>query len=261
MKYHLPTKAISIRVTRSKLISPEPRFQLTTQLSRPVTSNQKDVHDGLDDLVLKHLNSRFLKPFDKHNVEAYQSTLALFDKSGRDKPLILDSGCGNGSSTRKLAELFPNFFIVGIDKSAARIEKGTNRFDTRQSNFCVVRADLIDFWRLALNDGLTIEKHFILYPNPWPKSQHIQRRWHGSPVFKTILELGGELELRSNWKTYTLEFQQALRVAGVESTVNLINTDNPNDMTDFETKYRLSDHQLWQLTANLNTSKPLLPLA
>lgn len=37
-----------------------------------------------------------------------------------------------------------------------------------------------------------------------PKIGHLSRRWHGHPVFPAMLELGGVLECRSNWKIYVL---------------------------------------------------------
>ena len=69
-------------------------------------------------------------------------------------------------------------------------------------NLILMRADLNDFYRLAADAGWRLARHFILYPNPWPKSVHLKRRWHGAPVFPYMLRLGGVMELRSNWKLY-----------------------------------------------------------
>jgi len=220
------------------------------------------LHEKLDQTVLKHLRSPFKKPVERHNIDAYQTALENAAVHYPGKKLILDSGCGNSKSTRYLARQFPGHFVIGIDKSAARIQRGKHRFNDGKSsngNFCVIRADLVDFWRLAAADGVTIDKHFILYPNPWPRSQHLKRRWHGSPLFKTIIELGGQLVVRTNWQIYTAEFRRALQLAGYDSELTELEasdiTTDHSDMTDFETKYRLSGHQLWQLSANLTVDK------
>ena len=38
------------------------------------------------------------------------------------KKIIFDSGCGIGTSTRKLSNKYPDCFIIGIDKSESRIK-------------------------------------------------------------------------------------------------------------------------------------------
>ena len=34
------------------------------------------------------------------------------------------------------------------------------------------------------------EQHYLLYPNPWPKAKHLQRRVHGHGSFPLLLQLG-----------------------------------------------------------------------
>jgi len=224
---------------------------LSTIKSNPVSTNQKGIYRNLDKVVTKHLNSSFKKPFEQYNIDAYQ--IAVSKIAGRE--LIIDSGCGNGRSTRNLAQMFPNSFVIGIDKSAARITRGLNRFSNHFENACIVQADLHDFWRLAVRDQLRVHRHFIFYPNPWPKSRHFRRRWHGSPALKSIVELGGELELRTNWHTYTQEFQHALQLAGKAAKLVKFDASPGDEMTDFETKYHSSGHTLWRLTAHLDVDK------
>jgi tRNA G46 methylase TrmB len=221
-------------------------------ISRSVTSNQLTVHDNLATVVNKHLNSEFKKPIAAHTTDAYQAAIALVNK----RKLILDSGCGNGKSTLTIANQYPDAFVIGIDKSSYRIGKlsSHNQSEAATQNYTIIRADLIDFWRLAANDNLQLHRHFILYPNPWPKKHHLKRRWHGSPVFKQLLKLGGQLELRSNWPIYINEFAQALTLAGFDSRSSKISMQQNNGITDFETKYHLSGQTLWQLTANLDIS-------
>jgi len=94
------------------------------------------------------------------------------------------------------------------------------------------------------------QKHYILYPNPWPKSKHVQRRWHGAAVFPSIIALGGELEMRSNWRLYLDEFKLALQVAGRQGEVAQF--DPVATITPFERKYQASGQALFKLTASLS---------
>lgn len=212
------------------------------QSSRIISSNQTGPHDNLVTTVKKHLDHDFLKPIEARSSDIFDDVCATMATVTR--PLILDSCCGVGDSSRQLAKKFPDHWVVGVDKSAKRLAR--QRSDAHADNLILVRADLNDFFRLAVKAGWCPERHYILYPNPWPKSAHLQRRWHGSPVFKDIVALGGRLELRSNWKIYLQEFQIALELADRSSTLAAYDPDG-TFLTPFEKKYAESGQELWQL--------------
>jgi tRNA G46 methylase TrmB len=157
------------------------------------------------------------------------------------RPLVLDSFCGTGMSTAQLAERFADSLVIGIDKSAHRL--GKHRHSGRD-NYLLVQADCGDFWRLAAAAGWRPARHFLLYPNPWPKPAQLKRRVHGSADFPTLLELGGEVELRSNWRVYVEEFAAALRIGGQDVTLEGFTPTQP--LTLFERKYLQSGHGLWR---------------
>ena len=73
-------------------------------------------------------------------------------------------------------------------------------------------------------------------------------RWHGHPVFPALLELGGTLEMRSNWPLYLQEARAALALAGSSSDIAPLSLDQ-GALTDFEEKYAASGQRLWRLTA------------
>jgi len=227
-----------------------PLSSSTLSKSRSVVSNQAAEHDNLSEVVTKHLTTEFKRPIAQHNIDAYQYAISQINKPH----VIFDSGCGNGKSTLNLAKKYPNAFVIGIDKSHHRINKlATETSPTENTkNYCHVRADLIDFWRLAANDNIKLQHHFILYPNPWPKKHHLKRRWHGSPVFRQILALGGDIELRSNWPVYLEEFAMALALVKHTAIVQPLEVTAPDYISDFEAKYHVSEQTLWQLNANLD---------
>lgn len=97
------------------------------------------------------------------------------------RPLCLDAGCGSGRSTVRLARMLPHCDVVGIDKSASRLEKTLvyRRHDgvaKDTENALLIRADLVDFWRLCLEEHVFPEYQFILYPNPYPKPRQFKVR-------------------------------------------------------------------------------------
>ena len=126
----------------------------------------------------------------------------------------LTSGCGTGRSTQHLANLYPEHLVIGVDRSVARLNK--NYIYKQQSakgegNLVLVRAELADFWRCWLKSPIgRIDKHFLLYPNPYPKKRRFQNRWYAHPAFPLLMQLGGdEIVVRSNWKEYLEDFATA----------------------------------------------------
>ncbi|MBR6941535.1 MAG: methyltransferase domain-containing protein [Fibrobacter sp.] len=178
--------------------------------------------------------------------------------------VILDSGCGTGESTIHIARRFPNNPVIGIDKSFARLNKAGNPVQTAGEdvprNAFWIRAELLDFWRLALDrvksGEWTIPYHAVYYPNPWPKQSEATRRFHMHPIFPTLLALGGVTELRTNWEIYAREFAEAAKIvlsecAAAEMTNKQITCESFEPSapeTAFERKYKEARQKLWRVT-------------
>ena len=218
--------------------------------SRIIVSNQQGLNEKLDEVVLKHLQHGFKKPYQAHTLAAFKDVEKWVEQQG--KPIIFDSCCGVGESTYHLAKAHPEAIVLGMDKSADRLSKHPNEHNIeleQLDNYRLLQVNLNDFWRLAVEANWTLSHHYLLYPNPWPKSKHLQRRWHGSAVFPAIIKLGGKLELRSNWFTYVEEFQRALELANKESRTEIYKTEHA--ITPFERKYWASGQQSLRLICDL----------
>ena len=213
-------------------------------ISRPVSSNQTGVHDDLEDRVLAYQRTPFRKPIAPFNRQAFEvAERWLADHAG---PWIMDSGCGVGESTRQLARRHPDHLVIGLDRSADRLSR---HYDDTPDNARFLRTDLVDFWRLAAQANWQPERHYLLYPNPYPKKQQLKQRWHGHPVFPSLVYLGGELECRSNWSIYLDELACALALYDVTSQIKPV--ENSPALTHFEHKYRASGQSVWSLRASI----------
>ena len=215
--------------------------------SRFISSAQQGPHADLEDLLCRHLAHPFRKPILDYNREAFAEAMVAWRAWNPDAPLILDAGCGVGWSTLRIAERYPDHFVLGVDQSSDRLERG--KPTVLPANGRLLRADLVDFWRLLAENGVRLARHYNLYPNPWPKIGHLARRWHGHAVFPVWRELGGELECRSNWRIYIEEMAIALSLlSGQPVAAEPYATDDP--MTPFEKKYLASGHDLWRCRVN-----------
>lgn len=215
---------------------------------RGVDSNQETIHLDLLKVVQRHLNSSYRRPISAHTQVAFEDACAFVAQRGCS--VVLDSGCGTGESTWHLAQRFPHCTVLGIDKSPVRLGKAGLR--DIPPNVRYIRADLQDFWPLVHGAGWDVVYHALYYPNPWPKSAHFMRRFHGHPVFPILLKLSPQLELRTNWLIYAQEFLLAAELAGCSTDLSLL--PSAPAITAFERKYASVYQPLWQvkITCDLN---------
>lgn len=191
--------------------------------ARAPSSAQQAAHPRLAAIVRRHLACPDRTPLPAHTREVFARVAADPRIDGR--PLVLDSGCGTGLSSRALALARPDALVVAIDRSAERLARRS--VAAWPDNLLRVRAELGAFWRLAADAGWRLDAHYLLHPNPWPKAAQLRRRWHAHPAFDALLALGGALVVRSNWRVYAEEFALALRVAGHAPTLREAQADEP----------------------------------
>ena len=211
--------------------------------ARSVISNQTGIHESLEQILARHKQSTFKRPIAAHTRQAFINTIEWLEDWEGD--VILDSCCGVGESTLNIAQQYPHAKIIGVDKSIARLDKHKSyivnqkakhnamleQAELEQSpeeecNYRVIQADLNDFWRLlfdyisAKKPLWRIEKHFILYPNPYPKKAQIGKRWYASALMPYIIGLCDNIEVRSNWKLYLQEFLFAAQFYGLQGQIS-----------------------------------------
>lgn len=255
--------------------------------ARAVTTNQTDIYEKLEEVVRKYASTEYLRPIADHTraafAEAEKFVEGFYKDAGRDNDLssradydthkvILDSGCGTGESTLNIALAHPDIPVIGIDKSAARLTKAgaggksARLNDAAPQNAFLVRAELLDFWRLALEKvkagAWNIPYHALYYPNPWPKQSEATRRFHLHPIFPTLLQLGDIIELRTNWEIYAREFAEAAHVlqempvsdcfpsSRGAMTIRSEAFEPKRPITAFERKYNEASQQLWRVVVS-----------
>ncbi len=221
--------------------------------SRQITDAQEGIHKNLESIVKKHLQNRHRKPIAKHTQSAFNTIKPVIDKAlVQGKPLIFDSCCGTAMSTGILATENPEALVIGIDRSVVRLGKEYN--NKLPDNAHLVQAECADFWHLAKQHDWKLFRHTILYPNPYPKPKHLKRRWHGHPAFGDLLALGGDIELRTNWKVYADEFCKAVNIAIAkekESCNEVASFIAEKPLTLFEKKYHESRQKLYRCVISL----------
>ena len=136
--------------------------------SRRPTSNQPHLHPRLAVTVARHLQHRSQKPVAHHSVAAFE--LLLHELSQRPRPLVLASFCGSGHSTAALARRHPGHLVVGIDKSAARLERHPA---TPAENYLLLQADCEAIWQLLGSRHMGVDHDRIIEINLSELQPHV----------------------------------------------------------------------------------------
>ena len=90
--------------------------------------------------------------------------------------ITLEIGCGHGHYLTAYAAQHPRAQCVGIDLVTRRIAKANQKRDKRSlQNLHFAKAEVREFLA-AWPQHLSLERVFVLFPDPWPKKRHIKNR-------------------------------------------------------------------------------------
>lgn len=124
------------------------------------------------------------------------------DAFGREAPLHVEIGSGNGFFLAELARRYPEWNVVGIEIRYKRTVMCAKKITTAGvGNARIVRYDawyLDDLFSPGEIAGL-----YVNHPDPWPKSRHEKNRlisrWFLEEA-AVFLEVGGHFRLKSDFE-------------------------------------------------------------
>jgi tRNA (guanine-N7-)-methyltransferase len=95
---------------------------------------------------------------------------------GRQAPLVLEIGCGTGTSTLAMAQAEPGIDVVAVEvyrRGLAQLLGAIDRAGV--PNIRLVRGDGVDALEHMFGPG-SLTGVRVFFPDPWPKSRHHKRR-------------------------------------------------------------------------------------
>lgn len=181
--------------------------------------------------------------------ELHVARLEVAELFGRNAPLHIDLGCGDGSFLCEMAQQFPKRNFLGIERLTKRVEKVRCKAE-KIENVRVLRADTLFAVRYLLPES-SVETFYLLFPDPWPKRRHQFRRIFTRDFLDAIaaaLEKHGVLRIATDQFDY---FYQIERLGRAHLHFQVV-PPSPDDavlpVTKFEKKFRDEGAPIYRLT-------------
>jgi len=137
---------------------------------------------------------------------------ALF---GRDAPLVLEIGFGNGAATWRMAQAEPEKNFIGVEVHQPGVGRLLRALEDRGiGNVRIACTDAVPLLRDRL-DRNSLSELRIYFPDPWPKKRHHKRRIIQAEFLNLAaarLEEGGLLHLATDWANYAEHMLELLSV-------------------------------------------------
>ena len=181
--------------------------------------------------------------------ELHVPRLEVAELFGRNAPLHIDLGCGDGSFLCEMARQFPKRNFLGIERLIKRVEK-VRRKAEKIENVRVLRADTLFAVRYLLPKN-SVETFYLLFPDPWPKRRHQFRRIFTRDfldAIATALERRGVLRVATDQLDYFYQIERLSRAHLHFQVVPPSPDDAVLPVTKFEKKFRDQGAPIYRLT-------------
>lgn len=158
-----------------------------------------------------------IRTFSPHALPQPPPPQRLWDVS---KPIDLELGCGAGWFAIRSALSHPEREFIAVEHAQLRFSKFEGRYERngRPKNLFPIRAHAV-YWVHHYLPEESVDRIFLLYPNPYPKAAQKNKRWHEMPFFPALLarlKVGGQITLATNEIFYAQGFEGACLASGLE---------------------------------------------
>jgi tRNA (guanine-N7-)-methyltransferase len=176
---------------------------------------------------------------------------ALF---GRDAPVHLEIGFGNGEALAAMADAHPENDYLGIEVHRPGVGALLRRLASDGiANVRVISADAREVLEQRIPDS-SLSAVYLFFPDPWHKKRHHKRRLVQTEFVELLrrkLKPGGLLHFATDWEDYARHMLAVLSNAeGFQNTAGqgqFAPRPETRTLTKFERRGRKLGHGVWDL--------------
>ena len=176
---------------------------------------------------------------------------ALF---GRNAPVHVEIGFGNGDALAAMASAHPHNDYLGIEVHRPGVGALLRQLDAGSiANVRVISADAVQVLEQRIDDD-ALSAVCLFFPDPWPKKRHHKRRLV-QPEFLALLrrklKVGTRLHFATDWEDYAQHMLKVLSAAeGFENSAGagqFAPSPTTRPPTKFERRGQRLGHGVWDL--------------
>jgi len=180
---------------------------------------------------------------------------------GRRAPLVLEIGCGSGTSTLAMAKEEPGIDVIAVEiyrRGLAQLLCAIERDQVR--NIRLIRGNALDVLQHLIAPG-SLSGVRVFFPDPWPKARHHKRRLLQPVTIGLIAQKllpGGVLHAATDHPGYA---EQIAEVGDAEPRLIRIDRGNeslPISVVRPTTKYETKAQEAGSTVAEMIWEKTLI---
>jgi len=167
---------------------------------------------------------------------------------GRQAPVEIDLGCGDGSFLADLASESPDRDFLGIERLLGRVRSACRKIErSGLENARILRFE-IPYAVERLLPEKSIASFHLMFPDPWPKRRHAPRRLVTESFLASLyraLAENGTVRIATDETEY---YRQITRFVSQSSLFAVISDAVPaNAMSKFEKRFTLEGAKIHRL--------------
>jgi tRNA (guanine-N7-)-methyltransferase len=195
-----------------------------------------------------------LELWPRFGIEPGSSLLDLPAIFGRQAPLTVEIGFGNGTNLIALARAHPERNYLGIEVHRPGIGRLLLALASEGlTNVRVICRDAVEVLEQQLPPA-SLDEVLILFPDPWPKKRHHKRRLVQASFTQLLadrLALDGVLRIATDWEPYAQEMLATLSahpsLSNLAADGGFIPRPAERVVTRFEQRGERLGHAVWDL--------------